>query len=314
MLLLVNPEPEKIMNKKTEPETMVIKCPGRLVRVALDAKLLDQAPTVSASEISKDGRKAKRVMRELVEAGFIAHPPKSSPHPDRFIVMSDAVLATIEATKPTLTLDYHQRVSIIEGRTSIGYSYNDLDPAEQLWVLTHASDYQWAWTLRGEETPWVLGQPLPEKHWHSSLMLSDQVMQDEMQAAKHASKVAEQMKRNVGWALAQLAGIDQPTIDMFMSLGSLGYGMSDDAFTGDPPTWVATMINYNTRAKEKLAKAQAQLDACRTVCNGILHYAGPEGDVADGWVKLAADLRAKVEQSLVEHRKSLARKSEETTP
>jgi len=268
-----------------------------LIEVALNARL-GQPAGIGESTIESDGRKAKRAVRDLIDAGLIAAPPKSSPHQDTYIVLVDVVLAGVLPTKPTLTVNDYQRSSIIEGRAPIGCRFDGFTQSEKFWMITYPHEYRWFWGSYGVDIDWTPGQPLPEHSWRHTLHVSDQALRDDLGNAQRATKVAALMKQNVGWSLEKIVKIDEATVKTFMSLGSMGFGINDEFDGAHPEMWVATMCKYAERAEAKLATAQAQVVAARTVCDLLMQYAGPDADATDGWTKLAAALLVKVEAKI----------------
>lgn len=270
-----------------------------LVDIALNARLARETQRVSvcANEIEDDGRKAIRAAREMFNAGFIATAPKTAI--ERVGVNVQAVLATLTPVKPTLAIADHQRTSVIEGRLPVGCAVKKFAHAELLYLLDHVNDYRWFWVEQNNtETDWAPGQPLPEHSWRHALHVSDQALRDDLGNAQRATKVAALMKQNVGWSLEKIVKIDEATVKTFMSLGSMGFGINDEFDGAHPEMWVATMCKYAERAEAKLATAQAQVVAARTVCDLLMQYAGPDADATDGWTKLAAALLVKVEAKI----------------
>jgi hypothetical protein len=260
-----------------------------LINVALNARL-GMPAGIGESTIESDGRKAKRAMRDLIDAGLVAYPPKSSPHPDTYIVLIDVVLAYVLPAKPTLAVNDWQRSSIIEGRAPIGCKFSEFSQAEQLWMLTYPHEYRWQWVGPNEEIDWAPGKPLPDRMWHRVLMVSDQPLRDDLIAAQRAHKIAGLVKQNAGWALEKLVKLDEATVKTFMSAGSTGMFGGEGGFSGDTATWAETAKGYAERAQAKLKTAQAQLDAAQAVTAALATYGG--------WDKLSADLLIKIEAHL----------------
>jgi len=294
MLLLINPEPEILNMTKTVTETATDGLLGKpvnkrhlleLIEVALNSRLRGSPTGIGESTVEPDGRKAKRAMRVLVDAGLV------TARASTYFVNVDAVLQLVTIIKPTLAIDEYPRSLIIEGRAPVGCLFDKFKQSERLWMLTYPHEYRWFWVARtGEETDWKPGEARPEHSWHLSLYVSDQPLRDELGSAQRATKVAGLMKQNVSWALGKIAKLDKPLIETFMSCGGIGRFGDGDEFSGDSTTWAETAKRYAERAEEKLKKAQAQVDAARDAAAEIAEYGG--------WDKLGADLLRMVNAKL----------------
>jgi hypothetical protein len=273
-----------------------------LIEVALNSRL-GQPAGIDESTIESDGRKAKRTMRDLIDAGFVKE-AKSDAYKNAngsYIVKVEAVLAGVVPVKPMLTVNDYHRTSVIEGRAPVGVDFNKLMQGERLWMLTYAHEYRWFWVAHNnigdKEIDWQPGSGAPDQHWRMQLCVSDQALRDDLGAAQRAVKIAALMKQNVGWSLEKIVKIDEATVKTFMSLGSLGAFHDGDAFSGDPATWAETAKRYAERAEAKLKAAQAQVDATHVVAAVLAAY-GAKANPKVGWTKLAADLLVKVEAKI----------------
>lgn len=245
-----------------------------------------EAP-IHLADVESDGRKAKRTVRELIDAGLVR-----ATEPDKYVAKIERVLALVTASQPVLTAqinDWH-RTSIIEERQPIGVPYDQLTLGEQLWVVTYPHEYTFMWVGNHKEVPFKLGDTLPDQHWRMQLLVSNAALRDVFTAAIRARKVEALMKQNATWALEKMLKLDEETVKSFTALGDLGFGRGDHTFSGDATTWAETAQKFVERAHAKLATAMKQVEAAAKVTQAVAQHGG--------WDKLGADLRVKIEAHL----------------
>lgn len=242
---------------------------------------------IHLADIESDGRKAKRTVRELIDADLVR-----ATEPDKYVAKIERVLALVTASQPNLSAMVNDwaRSAIIEERNPIGVPYKELTLGEQLWVVTYPHEYTFMWVGLHKEIPFKLGDALPDNPWNMQLVVSNAALRNEFSTAIRARKVEALMKQNATWALEKMLKLDEATVKTFATLAEVGFGRGSDAFSGDPATWAETAQKLVERAHARLATAMKQVEAAAKVTQVVAQHGG--------WDKLGADLRVKVEAHL----------------
>lgn len=249
---------------------------------------------IHMADVESDGRRAKRTARALIDAGLVREHAYRDGDGDRvrYFARIGPTLKLVEAEKPNLLVAVNdwQRNSILEERAPIGVAFEQLTLQQQLWITTYPHEYRWQWIGLHKEIDFKPGDALPDQHYRMKLHVSDAALRGEFEQEIRNRKVSALMAHNASWAIEKLAKVDPELVKTFMSIGDMGFGRGEVAFSGDPATWAATADQLMVRAQAKLQTALKQVEAAATVLTGV----GRHG----GWEKLGTDLRAKVEAKI----------------
>lgn len=274
----------------TPPPGIEPRYVSALVQAALRGRIQQGPEATSApihlADLEPDGRKTRRVTRELADAGLVYETH------DACTVRIDAVFALVTATKPNLSaaINDWNRGSILEGRAPVATALDKLTFGEQLWVLTYPHEYQFQWLGNHKEIDWKLGDAPPDGHWRMSLWISDAALRDEFAREMRTRKIAALMKQNAGWALEKVLKLDEGTVKTFMTIGRHRGLMFDDGterFDSDYTTWAAQAEQMMAAANAQLTEAMQKVEAAAKVAQAVAKHGG--------WDKLGAELREKIE-------------------
>lgn len=286
--------------------------PNPIVEQALVMKLYPNAVgRVSIAAIEPDGRKAKKVIAQLIEQGLVSSSVDAAD--DRYVVLepievwrrlAQAMVQPDLVTRfmPSGAISTDTMIDNFKKGMPIGVSFYGLTLAERAYVLANSAAYRFFWiapryvgTNKTQKVDWRPGEEPPVgayanqmDGWKPMLHVISDHEEREIAAAIRRVRAADLFASNVAWGLGKIAGLDKETLRAFQPVGQWG---ADLPMLGkDPKEWAAECSERVSRARNAVNDAIKRLVACERVAATIA--------ARGGWIAFAAELQQKVEEHL----------------
>ena len=285
----------------------------KLVEILIKSKISGRRPAIGDYQISTDGRRRKRIIRELVEEGLITVQWEKPGEATEYYLVNDLVFDQFEVDcylqKPDLIGflkddSYHLKDIRNHGRTSNSYQehgvcLSDLPLEQQVYVVKNPDEFGFLYYGYGKIDEFEFGkvEELEDKLGRfpaGTLCVFTKEFDLFVEVNKFEGKVIRSMNSNVAWGLEHLVGVSEEDAD-------LGYsGKDHDRYPRSLSTHSDEPIEIGDWGGRLEESARTMLDRIAYATRRHAAIVEIEKAVAayGGWGKFQHDLQANIEKAL----------------
>lgn len=282
-------------------EALVQKLAGIQLSALLHGRI---EADIYGSTLENDMRKQARVIRELVEAGYLAGPFTNKTRGDMYYQATKKVYDSIDATKPDLIslafryVEGSKKVHPYDLEKCQGARWSDLRLGEQKWIVEHPNDYQvFTWNMH-----WAPSVAKHHKVGVASAWENRTYSYDDTIYVSDASVVAERQRRirdahaddirtrNLAWGLSELEFISEDEAREVKHADESGpFGDRGAVFSNDPLKWGEDIHKVIHSLRQKLATDLLRLNLFEKIEAKVRE--------AGGWEKFLERYEEKVQEA-----------------
>lgn len=281
----------------------------RLVEALVASKISGRPAAIADYQISEDGRKRKRIVRELVEEGSIKVQWDRGGGATEYFLVNDVVLEQYEQDhhlqKPDLIGrlkddSYHLGDIRKHGRTSNSYQehgvcFSSLPLEQQVYVVKNPDEFGFLYHRFGKAEEFEFGkvEELEDKLGRfpaGTLCIFTDEFVEFVEDSKFEGRVLRSFNANINWGLNTLCNVSEEVAEeAFSSVGYKRFPSSGEKELRQVDS-SARLNSKSAQALSLIAEATAQFDAINRVEKAVAMYGG--------WDKFNSDLKEKITQAL----------------
>lgn len=214
-------------------------------------------PALNQFEVETDGRKRKRVVRELYNLKIIKSTSPVGAYSKNYLINEEEILSAFPGRPPDLVDYFHADMSadIRPQHEEHGIPFNELTAGEKLWVATHPADYSFClWNQWDGARDFELGS-WPDRFRNTVLVSTDEY-KEYVNGILRKEKLERLKELNVPWAMEHLLGLSEEEANMFSGgRGRAGFGYSSTVHVGpDPREWWDKIHEEREKAEALIEK------------------------------------------------------------
>ena len=272
----------------------------RLVEILARTKVTGINPIVSDYDLSNDGRRRKRILKELIEEGLIEAQPDSSLFfvtdkafeeyaVDNFIQKPDLIGLLKDSS-------YHlSDIANGHGHNDChahGIAFGGLPLEQKVYVAQHLGEFKFRHFGFGKVTEFVPGELDYTYGRNDVLCVSTEEYDEFVEVTRFDGRTVRAFNANVAWGLNALCNVSDEDAELaFKSSGKVRIPRSFKNDSPLQPTDCSARVKAGAEdALDEIASATRRHDAINRVERAVASYGG--------WEKFEKDLKAKVVEGL----------------
>jgi hypothetical protein len=282
------------MEKTAQPESELLKPKARkaLVNAWLVGLLCKEEPRLNADAVEADGRKARRILKDLEAAGYIERPKDwSTSRPEAWHATSRA-FDEVVANKPDLCIPLKKyepaKADLWSVRRENGVFWSHLSEGERKYIVEHVSEYTFVEVKH--DGPVVVE---PRRLRLQDAQVQDQTFRDTKATLVFDVQFEKALREHLGWGLANLGLIAKADEDVFAARTDSPplHFSSNRMFGFKPEQWGEDAAKGLTTLREQIAKA--------TRAANVLVEAEEKIQAFGGWEKVLAAYKDLLREALL---------------
>ena len=278
--------------------TQETKLLRRLVEILVRTKVTGANPIVSDYDLSNDGRRRKRILKELVEEGHVEKQPEGSLYFVTDKVLEDYAIDNF-VQKPDLIGrlkdDSYHLGDIANGHghsshQAHGVAFGALPVEQKVYIAQHMDEFKFRHFSYGKVRDFTPGEDYGR---NDTLCVATEEYDEFVEATRFEGRVVRSFNANVTWGLNALCNVAEE--DAELAFKSSGRVRLPSRKSIDNAPLRATNCSFRVKeaAEESLneiAYATRRHDAVNRIERAVASYGG--------WEKFESDLKAKIVEGL----------------